>query len=189
MISDKIARLREEYKKGSLSIENMLEDPFDQFQLWFDEMLDGGVSDSNAMTLATASSDGQPSARTVLMKDIDHRGVVFYCNYNSLKGQQLEENPKAALLFYWKELERQIRIEGEVEKVPAEESDYYFMTRPFESRLSAVISPQSTVIPNRDFLLMALDAVRAEASEELLKRPEFWGGYRLVPHRFEFWQG
>ena len=163
-------------------------DPFAQFGNWFAEALRSGVALPNAMTLATAARKGRPSARTVLLKDFDARGFVFYTHYRSRKGRELEENPRAMLLFCWKELERQIGIEGRVARVSAAESDEYFASRPLGSRLSAIISPQSEVVASREALEAKLEQA-AKRWRDAPPRPGAWGGYRLAPERFEFWQG
>ncbi len=163
-------------------------DPLAQFGTWFDDALQSGVALPNAMTLATATKQGRPSVRTVLLKGFDARGFVFYTHYRSRKGRELEENPRAMLLFCWEELERQIGIEGGVTRVSAAESDEYFAGRPLGSRLSATISPQSDIVASRE----ALEAELENASKrwrDAPPRPEGWGGYRLAPERFEFWQG
>jgi pyridoxamine 5'-phosphate oxidase len=141
------------------------------------------------MTLATASSDGLPSARIVLLKGFDVKGFVFYTNYNSYKGQQLAENPRACLVFFWKELERQVRITGIVTKVSATESDEYFNIRPEGSRIGAIASPQSQVIANREWLELEVEQLHNKLGSDTIKRPEHWGGYRLMPAIVEFWQG
>ena len=163
-------------------------DPLAQFGAWFDEALRSGLALPNAMTLATATRTGLPSVRTVLLKGFDARGFVFYTHYRSRKGRELEENPRAMLLFCWEELERQIGIEGSVKRVSPAESDEYFRSRPLGSRLSATVSAQSEVVASRE----ALEAKLEEASTRLGEsppRPPNWGGYRLVPERLEFWQG
>jgi pyridoxamine 5'-phosphate oxidase len=183
-----LAALRQEYMRAGLREKNLAADPLAQFGAWFDEALRSGIPLPNAMTLATATRKGRPSARTVLLKGFDARGFVFYTHYRSRKGRDLEENPQAMLLFCWAELERQVGVEGSVTKVSAPESDEYFASRPLGSRLSAVISPQSEVVESRD----ALEARLEEASKrwrDAPPRPEQWGGYRLAPERFEFWQG
>jgi pyridoxamine 5'-phosphate oxidase len=183
-----IVAMREEYMRSGLHERDLSPDPVTQFGEWFDEALNSGVALPNAMTLATATGTGRPSARTVLLKEFDARGFVFYSNYRSRKGRDLAENPRAMLLFCWEELERQIGIEGRVEQVSAAESDAYFATRPLGSRLSAVISPQSDPVANRETLEKMLE----EASKrwrDSPPRPQHWGGYRLAPDRFEFWQG
>ena len=172
-----------------LSEADLAPDPFAQFQAWFDTALAAGLPEPNAMTLATATPDGRPSARMVLIKGVDPRGFVFYTNYESRKGRELEANPWAALVFYWPELERQIRIEGRVERVAAEESDAYFASRPLGSRLGAWASPQSQVIPGRDVLEARLRDLEARFASGDVPRPPHWGGYRVVPEAVEFWQG
>ncbi len=172
-----------------LSEADLAPDPFAQFQAWFDTALAAGLPEPNAMTLATATPDGRPSARMVLIKGVDSRGFVFYTNYESRKGRELEANPWAALVFYWPELERQIRIEGRVERVAAEESDAYFASRPLGSRLGAWASPQSQVIPGRDVLEARLRDLEARFASGDVPRPPHWGGYRVVPEAVEFWQG
>lgn len=174
--------------RSGLHERDLSPDPVTQFGNWFDEALNSGVDLPNAVTLATATSKGRPSARTVLLKEFDARGFVFYTNYLSRKGRNLAENPRAMLLFCWEELERQIGIEGRVEQVSAAESDAYFASRPLGSRLSAVVSPQSEPVPDRETLERNLE----EASKrwrDSPPRPQHWGGYRLAPDRFEFWQG
>ncbi len=183
-----LAALRQEYMRAGLHEKDLDADPLAQFGAWFDEALRSGVALPNAMTLATATKKGRPSARTVLLKGFDARGFVFYTHYRSRKGRDLEENPRAMLLFCWEELERQVGIEGTVTRVSAAESDEYFAARPLGSRLSASISPQSEVVANREALEIKLE----EASKRWRNappRPEEWGGYRLAPEQFEFWQG
>jgi len=183
-----IQDLRQEYKRGSLDEERADPDPVRQFGRWWDEALAAEVPEVNAMTLATADSAGKPSARTVLLKGFDDHGFVFFTNYESRKGEELAANPFAALLFFWRELERQVRLEGSVERVAVEESDTYFRSRPLASRIGAWASPQSRVISGRTWLL-------ARAAEMGLRhgpnpgRPPYWGGYRLKPTVLEFWQG
>lgn len=174
--------------RAGLRERDLAADPLAQFGAWFDEALRSGVALPNAMALATATRQGRPSVRTVLLKGFDARGFVFYTHYRSRKGRELEENPRAMLLFCWEELERQVGVEGNVSRVSAAESDEYFRSRPLGSRLSAAISPQSDVVASRE----ALEAKLEEASKryrESPPRPEHWGGYRVAPERFEFWQG
>ena len=183
-----IADLRQEYMRESLVEESVARDPFVQFDRWFNEAIKAEMPMLNAMTLATVASNGQPSARIVLLKGVDARGFVFYTNYASRKGAELASNPQAALLFHWTELEREVRIEGRVEKVSAQESDDYFASRPLGSRHAAIASPQSAVVPNR----AALEARFAEADSmhgDSPPRPPHWGGYRVLPDAIEFWQG
>lgn len=174
--------------RAGLHERDLASDPLAQFGAWFEEALRAGVALPNAMTLATATRDGRPSAREVLLKGFDARGFVFFTNYGSRKGRELGENPRAVLHFCWKELERQVGIEGSVEQVSAAESDEYFARRPLGSRLSAAISPQSETVASRDVLESKLE----EASKrwrDAPPRPPHWGGYRLAPEAFEFWQG
>ena len=183
-----LAAMRTDYLHSSLSEADVLADPVAQFQKWFDEALKAQVGEPNAMTLSTVSPEGKPSSRIVLIKQFDARGFTWYTNYNSEKGQQLEHNPQASLLFFWRELERQVRIEGTVVKTSAAESDEYFNVRPLQSRLSAIASRQSATIGSRAELEANFDAVAAVAGDTPA-RPAHWGGYRLQPERIEFWQG
>lgn len=183
-----LAAMRIDYVQSLLSEEQVLRDPVAQFEKWFDEALKAQVSEPNAMSLSTVSAEGKPSSRIVLIKQFDARGFTWYTNYNSDKGQQLQDNPHAALLFFWRELERQVRIEGTVVKTSAAESDEYFNVRPLLSRLSAIASQQSAPIASRAELEANYDAVAAVAGDTPA-RPAHWGGYRLQPERIEFWQG
>jgi pyridoxamine 5'-phosphate oxidase len=184
-----IADLRKEYATHSLLEVDALPDPIDQFSIWWQQVLETKVEEANAMTLATASADGVPSARIVLLKGFDSRGFVFYTNYESFKAMQLEENPKACLVFFWKELERQVRVIGLVKKLAAEESDEYFYSRPVGSRIGAWTSPQSQVITDRNWLDNRYLQVAEEYNTKEIKRPEHWGGYLVQPVVVEFWQG
>jgi pyridoxamine 5'-phosphate oxidase len=166
----------------------LLPDPIEQFQQWF-AVANAAVSRAEAVTLATATPDGQPSARIVLVKDVGPGGFVFFTNYHSRKGQELLVNPRAALVFYWAPLDRQVRVEGTIEVLPKSESDAYFATRPWGSRLSASASPQSQVVPNRDFLENRVRKLQEKFAGGTIPRPDNWGGYRLVPTCVEFWQG
>lgn len=182
-----VADLRQKYGKFELLESTMAATPVEQFTRWFSEALEAGVPEPNAMTLATLSPDLHPAARIVLLKGFDERGFVFYTNYESRKGRELAEHPRASLLFFWQPLERQVRIEGHIEKTSTEESDDYFHSRPLGSRIGAWVSPQSQPI-TRD----ALEARTVELTESLgdnPSRPPHWGGYRVVPHCVEFWQG
>ena len=183
-----LAAMRIDYVQSLLSEEQVLRDPIAQFEKWFDEALKAQVSEPNAMSLSTVSAEGKPSSRIVLIKQFDQRGFTWYTNYNSEKGQQLAHNPQASLLFFWRELERQVRIEGTVVKTSAAESDEYFNVRPLLSRLSAIASQQSAPIASRAELEAHYDAVAAVAGDTPA-RPAHWGGYRLQPERIEFWQG
>ncbi|CAM5783385.1 pyridoxamine 5'-phosphate oxidase [Ottowia pentelensis] len=183
-----IAQLRKSYERAELSESASQADPLAQFGQWFDEARRGEVAEPNAMTLATVGSDLRPSTRIVLIKGFDARGIVWYTNYDSRKGQELAGNPFAALQFHWVELERVVRIEGRVQKVDDAESDAYYASRPLDSRIGAWASPQSQVIRDRAVLVSAAAQYGARF---LLKppRPPHWGGFRLVPDRWEFWQG
>jgi pyridoxamine 5'-phosphate oxidase len=184
----KIADLRQEYMRESLDEHDVAPDPIAQFNRWFDEAVAAKMPMVNSMTLATVSASGQPSARIVLLKGVDARGFVFFTNYASRKGADLAANAAAALLFHWIELEREVRIEGPVEKVSAQESDEYFNSRPLGSRHAAIASPQSAVVTNR----AVLEARFADAEKihgEAPLRPRHWGGYRVLPAALEFWQG
>jgi pyridoxamine 5'-phosphate oxidase len=183
-----IADLRKSYERAALNESDSLADPRLQFEHWLNQAIEAEISEPNAMTLATVSSDLRPSTRVVLIKGVDARGIVWYTNYNSRKGQELAGNPFAALQFHWVELERVVRIEGQVEKVSADESDAYFHSRPLDSRIGAWASPQSEPISGREVLVAAAAKYGAQF---LLNppRPPHWGGYRLVPEQWEFWQG
>lgn len=183
-----LSDLRKSYEQGALEEHQTASEPLRQFEAWMAEALRRGIPEPNAMTLATVGEDGRPSCRPVLIKDVDARGIVWYSNYNSRKGRELAATPYAALQFHWVELERVVRIEGRVEKLPEQESDAYFASRPLNHRIGAWASPQSEVIPGRTSIV-------ARAAELGLKyglhppRPPHWGGYRLVPDYWEFWQG
>ncbi|MBN3772357.1 MULTISPECIES: pyridoxamine 5'-phosphate oxidase [Burkholderia] len=183
-----LADLRINYSRASLDEADVAHDPFAQFDRWFKEALAAKLPEPNTMTLATVGDDGRPSARIVLIKGVDERGFVFFTNYESRKGRDLAAHPQAALLFYWIELERQVRIEGRIEKTSAEESDRYFASRPLGSRIGAWASEQSAVIDSRATLEAQEKAV-SERYGDNPPRPPHWGGYRLVPDSIEFWQG
>jgi pyridoxamine 5'-phosphate oxidase len=174
--------------KPRLIEQEMEGNPFIQFRKWYQEREKSGVTVPNTVSLGTASSDGAVSVRTVLLKGYDESGYVFFSNYGSKKGRQLGNNPKAALLFYWPESARQIRIEGSVELIPGKDSDKYFMTRPEESRLSAWASEQSGIIPDRKYLEKRMEYYKDIFREKPIERPAHWGGYKIVPSWFEFWQ-
>ncbi|MBL7731188.1 MAG: pyridoxamine 5'-phosphate oxidase [Chitinophagaceae bacterium] len=184
-----IASIRKSYSQKKLLEKKAAADPFRQFSKWWKQAVKSGIDEVNAMTLATAGSDGVPSARIVLLKDFSDKGFSFFTNYNSFKGIQLNENPKACLVFFWKELERQVRITGLVEKLDAEANDSYFDTRPEESRIGAVTSPQSQVIENRDWLDDRYKQLSKELKGKKIERPVHWGGYLVKPVLVEFWQG
>jgi pyridoxamine 5'-phosphate oxidase len=183
------ADLRREYMSRGLSESDLDPDPFQQFRAWYEEAVAAGLMEPNAMTLATATRDGRPSARMVLLKGFDADGFRFYTNYESRKGHELAENPWAALVLFWVELERQVRIEGRVMQSPPQESDAYFQSRPLGSQLGAWASHQSQVIPNREALERRMADLEAEYTGQSAPRPPYWGGYRVVPSVIEFWQG
>ena len=186
----KLAELRQHYALESLSETDVRPDPVAQFAFWFEEAQASQVAEPNAMTLATATLDGRPSARTVLLKDFDNQGFTFFTNYDSQKGEDLAANPRAALLFTWLDLQRQIRIEGRVEKIDQEVSRMYFQSRPRASQIGAWASPQSHVIAGREVLQkLESDAEAKFSGIEKLPLPPNWGGYRVIPEVFEFWQG
>jgi pyridoxamine 5'-phosphate oxidase len=187
----RVADLRTEYKREALDERDVAPHPFRQFETWFDEAVRAEVPEANAMTLATADADGRPSARVVLLKGFDERGFTFFTNYESRKGRDLAARGDAALLFFWPELERQIRIEGAVAKVAAPESSAYFASRPRGARLGAWASPQSELVDGRSTLEERFAAMEAQYrdSGDDIPRPPHWGGYRLVPSMLEFWQG
>lgn len=188
-IRKEVADIRVDYTQGELHESQLADNPIVQFEHWFQAAVAAQVPEVNAMMLATVA-DGQPSARVVLLKGFDERGFCFYTNYESRKGKELAANPKAALTFFWPELERQIRLEGTIEKVSPEESDTYYQSRGRGSRLGAWASPQSQLIEDRSLLEERVQEItqRFEGQEEF-PRPDFWGGYRLKPHYLEFWQG
>jgi pyridoxamine 5'-phosphate oxidase len=188
-MSTNIADIRKDYKLQAFSEEDALPEPFDQFEKWWKEALDSKIDEANAMTLATASADGMPDARIVLLKGFDKQGFTFFTNYNSAKGNELLENPRASLVFFWKELERQVRISGLVVMVSAAESDTYFNSRPEGSRIGAWASPQSELIENREWLEENEKKMRGQFPDGVIERPSHWGGYRVRPTRVEFWQG
>lgn len=180
---------RKDYQRFQLREENADPDPIRQFAAWFAEASLSDVPEVNAMALATATPDGHPSVRMVLLRGYDARGFTFFTNYESRKARELEENPRAALVMFWHELERQVRIEGRVERATAEESDRYFHGRPAGSRIGAWASPQSQVLPDRQTLESLYDEVEARYPDGAIPRPENWGGYRVIPDAIEFWQG
>jgi pyridoxamine 5'-phosphate oxidase len=187
-ISTDLAHLRKDYALKTLDEHDVDRDPLKQFGVWMVQAIHAQVPEPTAMTLATADKSGRPSARIVLLKGVDPRGFVFFTNYESRKGRELAENPHAAITFLWKELERQVRIEGRVERVSAAESDAYFATRPLGSRIGAIASPQSRAIADRGWLERRWTELAAQHGEAP-GRPDHWGGYRLMPGRIEFWQG
>jgi pyridoxamine 5'-phosphate oxidase len=184
-----IADIRKDYTLHELSESNLLSDPIAQFQLWFQQAIDAQVNEPNAMTLATVNAAGMPSARIVLLKGIEQNSFVFFTNYKSQKGNELAQNKHAALVFFWPELQRQIRIEGTVEKISEEASVAYFKSRPFESQIGAVVSAQSSKIENREVLEKAYEKMKNECQEAAIQKPENWGGFSIKPTKIEFWQG
>lgn len=181
--------LRREYNSDGLRESDAAENPFDQFELWFQQAVDAKIDLPDAMTLATVSKDGIPSARIVLLRGFDERGLVFFTDYQSQKGQELDENPHAALVFYWRELDRQIRVSGTVNTVSHEESEKYFQSRPVGSQLAALASNQGEVIPDRQKLESKYKQLAETYRHKEIPLPPHWGGFRLSPHWFEFWQG
>jgi pyridoxamine 5'-phosphate oxidase len=184
----KLADLRQEYMRAGLSEAQIEQDPFRQFQRWFDDALAAKLPLPNAMTLATVDPDGDPSARIVLLKGVEDGGFVFFTNYRSRKGRELAARPAACLVFQWSDLERQVRVDGAVHRVSAAASDAYFASRPLGARLSAWASAQSEKVASRSVLESSMDAVRAQHGDNP-PRPSHWGGYRVMPHAIEFWQG
>jgi pyridoxamine 5'-phosphate oxidase len=184
-----VEALRREYSRLTLMEENIAANPAEQFAVWFRQALAADLPDANAMTLATANTSGKPSARIVLLKGFDQSGFRFYTNYQSRKGQELEENPQASACFFWSELERQIRIEGQTEKLSREESTAYFKKRPRLSKLGAWASSQSSEVDSRETLEQNFEKIKSRFEDKEIPVPDFWGGYLLIPARVEFWQG
>ena len=184
-----IADIRKDYQLKSLAESEVSKSPFDQFSIWWEEAVQSAIVEVNAMALSTVSLEGRPSSRIVLLKGYNKEGFVFFTNYTSHKGNQIEHNQHVSLLFFWKELERQVRIEGIASKIAAEESDAYFNSRPVGSQLGAWASPQSQKIADRDILNQELEKVSAQFQEQEIPRPPHWGGYRVQPTSIEFWQG
>jgi pyridoxamine 5'-phosphate oxidase len=187
--TNSIARIRKIYQLASLSEDEVDENPLKQFEIWWLQAIESKIDEPNAMTLATSTLTGKPSARTVLLKGINEKGFLFFTNYSSRKGKEIEENPSVSLLFFWKELERQVRIEGKVQKISEVESDVYFHQRPVESRIGAWCSPQSQVIEGRKILEQNIEKYNSLFEDQNIPRPDFWGGYIVIPERMEFWQG
>jgi pyridoxamine 5'-phosphate oxidase len=187
--TNSIARIRKIYQLASLSEDEVDENPLKQFEIWWLQAIESKIDEPNAMTLATSTLTGKPSARTVLLKGINEKGFLFFTNYSSRKGKEIEENPSVSLLFFWKELERQVRIEGKVQKISEVESDVYFHQRPVESRIGAWCSPQSQVIEGRKILEQNIEKYNSLFRDQNIPRPDFWGGYIVIPERMEFWQG
>jgi pyridoxamine 5'-phosphate oxidase len=189
MNKEELQNLRQDYSAASLSETTININPIKQFDTWFNEAIEAKLPEPNAMTLATATHDGRPSARVVLLKGFDVNGFVFYTNYLSRKGKEITKNPLGAINFFWGELERQVRIEGTIEKLSKEESEKYFHSRPKLSQFGAVVSPQSQEIPNREILESKMTQLETEYADKDIPKPSFWGGYILKPRMIEFWQG
>lgn len=179
--------LRREFESEPLSEKEVSASPFELFNTWMESAVDSGISDPNAFVLSTVREDGQPSSRVVLLRGYDEQGFTFFTNYNSQKGQELLKNPKAAINIFWKEFNRQIRIQGTIEKTSPQESDKYFNSRPTNNRLASIASPQSQILESREELEGFFEKVKVD--QDRIERPFHWGGYRLVPNRIEFWQG
>ena len=188
MLQD-IASIRKVYSQKTLTEDTIDVNPMRQFEKWWQEATASNIDEVNAMTLATASADGMPSARIVLLKGFSDKGFMFFTNYNSFKGQQLLENPKACLVFFWKELERQVRVTGIVHKTSGEESDEYFHSRPVASQIGASISPQSSIIDDREWLELKYIEMEKQNQDTVIRRPDHWGGFLVTPVIMEFWQG
>jgi pyridoxamine 5'-phosphate oxidase len=189
MKSHSLHSIRKDYLTGQLLEKNLNPNPFNQFSLWLNMAMEKPEAEPTAMTLATVDLFGCPSARIVLLKHFSEKGFEFFTNYESRKGNDIADNQNVALLFFWSGLERQVRIVGHAEKIPASDSDEYFLSRPLESQLAVYASPQSSVIPNREYLVDRFLAFQKHFSSEGIKRPDYWGGYRVVPKSIEFWQG
>lgn len=188
-VNNSIADIRKVYQLQSLLEKDVNADPIKQFETWWQQAIESKIEEPNAMTLATCNDEGKPSARIVLLKGIKKNGFIFFTNYQSRKAKEIEKNSFVSLLFFWKELERQVRIEGKIKKVSDTESDEYFFSRPRESRIGAWSSPQSAVIENREFLQKNVEKYNLEFGTENIPRPDFWGGYLVEPDSIEFWQG
>jgi len=188
-MDEKIADIRKDYSHKSLEETEVESNPIKQFGSWWKEALEANITEVNAMTVATSSADGMPSARIMLLKGFSEKGFVFFTNYNSFKGQQLAENPRVCLVFFWKELERQVRITGIIEKTSNAENDAYFQSRPKASQAGAITSPQSQVIESRQWLDDRYKKLTAQSEKIAIQRPEHWGGYLVKPVIIEFWQG
>ena len=189
MRDSEIAAMRQDYTIGELLESSASPEPWELFSYWFENARNTKILEPNAMILSTVTQDGQPTSRVVLLKDFDQSGLVFFTNYLSQKGEQLAHNPRASILFWWESLQRQIRIEGEVVKIGEEESDTYFQSRPYGSRLGAWVSEQSQTIVDRTVLEKRQTEFEKKFAEGNVPRPDHWGGYRLTPNKFEFWQG
>lgn len=188
-MSGDMAALRREYEQAGIDVEDVDPDPFVQFDRWFTEAVEAGVDEPNAMAVASADTDGRPAVRMMLLKAFDPEGFVFFTNHQSAKAKDFETNPRTALVLHWQPIHRQVRIEGTVEKIPSEVSDAYFASRPPGARLGAAVSPQSRVIPSRRFLEERFEDLSVRNPDGDIPRPPHWGGYRVRPTSFEFWQG
>ena len=186
--NQELANLRRTWSTRKLDEKSVSKNPVEQFSLWMAEAIEAQILDPNAMTLATVDKDGIPSARIVLLKGIDEKGLVFFTNYGSKKSDDLLQNPKAAVVFFWKELERQLRVMGEVVIISKNESEEYFKSRPYESRIGAWASKQSSIVPDRNYLEEKFEEAKNKFPDDV-PLPDFWGGFRIIPERFEFWQG
>ena len=184
-----LADIRQVYQKQSLLEGTVDSNPLDQFKHWWDEVIQSGIDEPNAMNLSTCSIEGRPSSRIVLLKEVNENGFIFFTNYNSRKGKEMEQNNFVSILFFWKELERQVRVEGKVEKIPTKKSDEYFASRPRESQVGAWSSPQSEVIESRSILEKNEKQYSDQFQNKNIERPQHWGGYLVIPRLIEFWQG
>lgn len=188
LMSD-LGDIRRDFNQSGLERADLLDDPIQQFQRWLNQAIEAQIPDPTAMTLATATRDGKPSARMVLLKDLDDRGLCFYTHFGSRKGKELAQNPQAALMFFWPAMDRQVRFEGAVQKVSVEQSKVYFQSRPLGSQISAGASEQSKPVASREQLEAQVQKIKEKAEITALEPPPFWGGYRLIPNRAEFWVG
>ena len=189
MANRNFVKYREEYGRTRLSAKEMLADPLKQFEQWFQAAESANVKEPNIMTLSTVDHDGQPTIRVVLMKEVNSQGIVFFTNFKSRKGREMEESPKVALNFFWQDMERQVRFDGTASKIPDEMSDQYYQTRPIGSQLGAWVSDQSTEIPSRSYLEERLEHYKNKFKDQSIPRPPHWGGYQVKPTQVEFWQG
>jgi pyridoxamine 5'-phosphate oxidase len=189
MVNRDLIKYRKQYGRQKLIVDKLLDDPMAQFKQWYREAESAGVPEPNTMTLATVSQQGQPTIRVVLLKEITPNGLIFFTNFKSRKGREMEQHPKAALNFYWQLMERQVRVDGSISKVSDSKSDEYFSTRPRGSQLGAWVSEQSKTIPSRDYLEEQLKQFQARFEDKDIPRPPHWGGYLLTPEQVEFWQG
>lgn len=188
-MKDKVAHLREDYDKDTLDIKDLNPNPIVQFEYWFDEAIGANVPEAHAFMVSTVNAAGKPSARIVLLRNADERGFTFFTNYNSRKGHDIEANPHASASFFWQQLQRQVRVEGIIEKVEAADSDAYFASRPRESQIGAIASEQSEPLESREALEQRVADLTQQYEGQTIPRPEHWGGYRIKPTAIEFWQG